>query len=125
MTFTESFVDKYKGPEGAVKETIQTILNAENAAREQVEKARGKAKEIRLKAEQEAEALISQTREKCLSDVRILLGNAEKAGEDKKNKLLRDRPSSQKTQPAGKEKQNEKIVNQLLQLIIGKEALPE
>ena len=108
-----------------MKETIQTILNAENVAREQVAQARVKAKEIRLKAEQEAETLIAQAREKCLSDVRILLENAEKTGDNERNKLLHDRPSSKGTQPVVKEKKSEKIINQLFRMIISEDAVSE
>ena len=108
-----------------MKETIQTILNAEKAAREQVEEARMKAKEIRLKAEQDAEGLSAQIREKSHSEISILLKNAEKAGEKEKTKLLRDQSSSKETQPALKEKQNEKIIDQLFRMVIGEDAVSE
>ena len=104
-----------------MKEIIEKILDAEKSARERVEKAREKAKEIRLKAEKDAGAIISKARDKGHREAKVLLENTEKDTQKEKAQALQMAAQSRDSVLTGDEKKVEDTLDGLLQIVLGKE----
>jgi len=60
-----------------VKKVIETILEEEKKARERVEAAREKAKQIRIEAEIESQKILAETRQKGVEEAKALVNQAE------------------------------------------------
>jgi vacuolar-type H+-ATPase subunit H len=104
-----------------MKEIIQEILEAEKTARERVEAVREKAKEIRLKAEKDADTLLSEAREKGRRDARALLGKTEKGAQKEKEQMLQTAAQSGESILPRDGNTGEDIFEGLYRMLIGED----
>lgn len=73
-----------------IQEVITNITSAENQADEIVRAATEKAKNIKIKAESDAELILKQATKDCKDAARLRLGNAEVAANRKTEMITRE-----------------------------------
>ena len=71
-----------------MKKVIETILEEEKKARDRVEAAREKAKQIRIEAEAESQKILAEAHQKGMEESKSLVNQAEAEARKKKNEEL-------------------------------------
>ena len=100
-----------------LKQVIEEILKEEKIARDRVSAARDEAKKIRLDAENEAKKLETETREKAMKDARDILIKAEQDAEKEKQIILKTASVDMESVWSSKKELINQNVNRLFQII--------
>jgi len=101
-----------------MKEIIEGILQEEKTARERVEKAREKAKDIRLESEKKAKEILSNARDKAQAENKALIDKARKEAEKEKVKAIEEAERAGETLWEEKKEKIDKTVQKIFKRII-------
>ena len=104
-----------------MKEVIENILEEEKMARERVEEARNKAKQIKLDAEEEAKKILEQARVNGTAEARELLIQVEKEAQQEREAELKKAKKTMLSMWGADSKGSRDLVKRLLQKILGKD----
>jgi vacuolar-type H+-ATPase subunit H len=99
-----------------VKKVIETILEEEKKARDRVEAAREKAKQIRIEAETESQKILAEARQKGMEEAKTLVNQAESDAHKQKDGELAQ--ASQLSESLWTEKKN--TIDQTVEILYKK-----
>lgn len=104
-----------------MKKVIEDILEEEMKARERVEKAREKAKQIRLEAETKSQQILDDTRKTGMEESKALLAKAEEEAQKQKEQELQKARRQSQSIWTDKKKVIEQTVEILYRMVLGKD----
>lgn len=104
-----------------MKKVVENILEEEMKARERVEKAREKAKQIRLEAETKSQQILDNTRKNGMEESKALLVRAEEEAQNQKEKELQKAHRQSQSIRTDKKIVIEQTVEILYRMVLGKD----
>ena len=105
-----------------MKEIIADILDEEKRAREHVQQAREKAKQLRLDAEVKAKAIVEEARKKAKEESRTLIDHAETEAIRLREEEMGKTTEMQHAIRTGKMKVIDQTVDILFRMVLGEES---
>ena len=104
-----------------VKKVIENILEEEKKARDRVEKARERAKQIRLEAETKSQQILDDARIKGMEESKALLAKAEEEAQKQKEEELQKARQQSQSIWTDKKEVIEQTVEILYRMVLGKD----
>lgn len=104
-----------------MKEVIENILEEEKKARERVEKAREKAKQIRLEAETESQQILDDARKAGMEESKALVAKAEEEAQQQKEEELQKARQQSQSIWTDKKKAIDETIQILYRMVVGED----
>ena len=104
-----------------MKKVIENILEEEKKARDRVEKARERAKQIRLEAETKSQQILDDARIKGMEESKALLAKAEEEAQKQKEEELQKARQQSQSIWTDKKEVIEQTVEILYRMVLGKD----
>lgn len=106
-----------------MKKVIETILEEEKKARDRVEAAREKAKQIRIEAEKESQEILAEARQKGMEESKALVSQAEEDARKQKNEELAKASQLNESLWTEKKKAIDQTVEVLYRKVLGEDVV--
>lgn len=104
-----------------MKEIIEKILEEEKQARERVDGAREKAKQIRIEAEKESKKILEEIQQKGREEAKALIAQAEGEAKEQREEELRGAARLDQTLWNEKKQDIEDTVEVLFRMVLGED----
>ena len=104
-----------------MKKLIEAILEEEKMARNRVEEAKEKAKQIRLEAENTSQKILEETRQKGMEESKTIIAEAEEEAKRQKEAELMEASRSGESLWTDKKKTIDETVELLYRMVLGED----